>query len=142
MSTAAQAFRRPLPGNVLVASSNPARRQQWIQSLHRADWPAQEACGGADALWKLESGGCRLLLLDPKLADLDSQELVGMVEARFPSTDVVLLDSETGRAKLPPELINSPIYHLLSTCADAPSQTSEPTPAPPAGVRTRGIMKA
>ncbi|MGA2960097.1 MAG: sigma-54 dependent transcriptional regulator [Candidatus Korobacteraceae bacterium] len=116
MTTAAQNFSAPGSRNVLIASSNQLRRQRWIESLHRASWPTREACGGADALSQLEtSGGCRLLLLDQKLPDLDTQELVGIIESRFPSTDVVLLDAETGRAQLPLELRNSPLYHALAS---------------------------
>ena len=76
----------------------------------------REACGGADALIQLESsGGCRLLLLDQKLPDLDTNELVEIIESRFPSTDVVLLDAETGRAQVPLELRNSPLYRTLAS---------------------------
>ncbi len=116
MTTAAQNFSAPGSRNVLVASSNQLRRQRWIESLHRAAWPTREACGGADALDQLEaSGGCRLLLLDQKLPDLNTQELVGIIESRFPSTDVVLLDAETGRAQLPLELRGSPLYRTLAS---------------------------
>ncbi len=116
MTTAVQSFSAPGVRNVLIASSNQLRRQRWIESLGRASWPVREACGGADALIKLESsGGCRLLLLDQKLPDLDTNELVEIIESRFPSTDVVLLDAETGRAQVPLELRNSPLYRTLAS---------------------------
>ncbi len=128
MTTAAQNFSPPGSRNVLIASSNQLRRQRWIESLRRAAWPTREACGGADALGQLESsGGCRLLLLDQKLPDLNTQELVGMIESRFPSTDVVLLDAETGRAQLPPELGSSPLYRTLASFeGDAESDSPSP----------------
>ena len=129
MTTAAQNFSAPGSRNVLIASSNQLRRQRWIESLHRASWPTREACGGADALSQLESsGGCRLLLLDQKLPDLDTQELVGIIESRFPSTDVVLLDAETGRAQLPLELRSSPLYRTLASfeSEEEPGSSSPP----------------
>ena len=116
MTTAVQNFTASGSRNILIASSNQIRRQRWIESLRRASWPTREACGGADALSQLESGGgCRLLLLDQKLADLDTEELVGIIESRFPSTDVVLLDAETGRAQLPLELRGSALYRTLAS---------------------------
>ena len=116
MTTAAQNFSAPGARNVLIASSNQLRRQRWIESLGRASWPVREACGGADALIQLESsGGCRLLLLDQKLPDLDTNELVEIIESRFPSIDVVLLDAETGRAQVPLELRSSPLYRTLAS---------------------------
>jgi DNA-binding NtrC family response regulator len=133
MTTAAQNFSPPGSRNVLIASSNQGRRQRWIESLHRASWPTREACGGADALSQLEnSGGCRLLLLDQKLPDLDTEELVGIIESRFPSTDVVLLDAVTGRAQLPLELRNSPLYRTLASF----ESEDEPESSPPQMLRT------
>jgi DNA-binding NtrC family response regulator len=97
--------------------------------LHRASWPTREACGGADALSQLEaSGGCRLLLLDQKLPDLDTEELVGIIESRFPSTDIVLLDTETGRAQLPLELRGSPLYRTLASFEGEEEPGSAPQP--------------
>jgi DNA-binding NtrC family response regulator len=116
MTTAAQNFPAPGSRNILIASANQLRRQRWSESLHRASWPTREACGGADALSQLESsGGCHLLLLDQKLPDLDTKELVGIIESRFPSTDIVLLDAETGNAQLPLELRGSPLYSTLAS---------------------------
>jgi DNA-binding NtrC family response regulator len=131
MTTAAQNFSAPGSRNVLIASSNQLRRQRWTESLRRAAWPTREACGGADALDQLESsGGCRLLLLDQKLPDLNTQELVGIIESRFPSTDVVLLDAETGRAQLPPELGSSPLYRTLASFEGDEESGSPSLPMP------------
>jgi DNA-binding NtrC family response regulator len=129
MTTAAQNFPAPGSRNILIASSNQVRRQRWSESLHRASWPTREACGGADALSQLEaSGGCRLLLLDQKLPDLDTEELVGIIESRFPSTDIVLLDTETGRAQLPLELRGSPLYRTLASFEGEEEPGSAPQP--------------
>jgi DNA-binding NtrC family response regulator len=56
--------------------------------------PVQHALGGAEALVKLEKGDCQILFLDRSMPDLDSEELMAIVQRRFPSIQVVLLDAE------------------------------------------------
>ena len=51
------------PGGVLVASADAGFRRHVAHTLHSDRWPVQEALGGADALGKLESGSCHLLVL-------------------------------------------------------------------------------
>ncbi len=85
MTTAAQSFYSPDP-SVIVASSNPGLRKQIIQNLLHSRISAAEALGGADALGKLETSECQLLLLDRKLPDLDADELLQIIHARFPES--------------------------------------------------------
>jgi DNA-binding NtrC family response regulator len=54
------------------------------------------ARGGADALAKLESSECDVLLLDRRLPDLDADELIATIREQFPRVEVVELDSKTG----------------------------------------------
>ena len=96
MTLATQAFYSPDPA-VIVASPNSGFRHQIVQSLLLSRISATEALGGADALGKLESSECELLLLDTKLPDLDTDELQQLIHQRFPGIDVVLLD-EAGSA--------------------------------------------
>jgi DNA-binding NtrC family response regulator len=56
----------------------------------------QEVSGGADALVKLESGDWQLLFLDRRLPDLDAEEVIQIIKARFPGIEVVMLDSDGG----------------------------------------------
>ena len=56
------------------------------------------ACGGAEALAKLESGQWQMLFLDRQLPDLDAGELVLIIERRFPGIRVVMVDSETSES--------------------------------------------
>jgi DNA-binding NtrC family response regulator len=57
--------------------------------------PVENALGGAEALVKLEKGGWQVLFLDRRMPDLDSEELMAIVERRFPGIQVVLLDADT-----------------------------------------------
>lgn len=81
-------------GGALIASSNSALREQVLQRLNGRCRPVQQALGGADALIKLENGNWQVLFLDRRLPDLDAEELIAIIERRFPGTQVVLLDSD------------------------------------------------
>jgi DNA-binding NtrC family response regulator len=84
----------PPAGGALIASSNSALREQVLQRLNGRCRPVQQALGGADALVKLEGGNWQVLFLDRRLPDLDAEELIAIIERRFPGTQVVLLDSD------------------------------------------------
>src|SRR5579884_3470978 len=88
---------KPLPGGVLVASPDALFRRHIVKTLHGDRWPVQEALGGADALGKLETVPCQLLLLDRRLPDLDADELMQIIKLRFPGIEVVVLNPETGK---------------------------------------------
>ena len=96
----------------MVASPNSGFRKQIVDSLHLSRISAEEAFGGADALGKLESSECQLLLLDPKLPDLDATELQQLIHRRFPGIDVLLLD-EAGLPLLPSQWRSEGAHHLF-----------------------------
>jgi DNA-binding NtrC family response regulator len=85
----------PPEGAALIASSNSALREQVLHRLNGRCRPVQQVLGGADALVKLEKGSWQVLFLDRRLPDLDAEELIAIIERRFPGTQVVLLDSDT-----------------------------------------------
>jgi DNA-binding NtrC family response regulator len=85
-------------GAALIASPNPALRQEVLHRLNGRCRPVQQALGGADALAKLEKGGWQVLFLDRRLPDLDAEELMVIIGRRFPGIQVVLLDSELDHA--------------------------------------------
>jgi DNA-binding NtrC family response regulator len=87
----------PASGGALIASPSSSLREQVLQHLNGRCRPVQQALGGADALTKLEKGNWQLLFLDRHLRDLDVDELVAIIQRRFPETRVVLLDSDTAR---------------------------------------------
>ncbi len=128
MTSVAQSFYSPDPA-VIVASSNPGLRKQIIQNLLLSRISAAEALGGADALGKLESSECQLLLLDRKLPDLDADELLQIIHARFPGIDVLLLD-DTGNPACPSQWRSAGAHLLFDRMGqrEGPRATAGPLP--------------
>ncbi len=83
-------------GGALIASPNSAFREQVVDRLNGRCRPVQQVLGGAAALAKLEKGDWQLLFLDRRVSDLDSEELIAIIQKRFPGIQVVLLDSSAG----------------------------------------------
>lgn len=81
-------------GGALIASPSSALREQVLQRLDGRCRPVQQASGGADALVQLEKGTWRVLYLDRRLRDLDVEELIAIIQRRFPGTEVVMVDSD------------------------------------------------
>jgi DNA-binding NtrC family response regulator len=82
-------------GGALIASPSSALREQVLQTLKGRCRPVQQARGGAEALVTLEECDCEVLFLDRRLPDLDAEELIAIIERRFPGTQVVMLDSDS-----------------------------------------------
>ena len=81
-------------GGALIASASHKLRERALERMN-GRWPTvHHAVGGADALVKLEKGDWQVLFLDRQLPDLNSEELMGIVQRRFPGIEVVWLDSE------------------------------------------------
>jgi DNA-binding NtrC family response regulator len=98
-------------GGALIASPSRALREQVLRSLNGRWRPVQHALGGAEALVKLEQGDWQVLFLDRRVQDLNSEELMAIIERRFPGIQVVLLDSDAaspadhaGNARPDPDL--------------------------------------
>jgi len=81
-------------GGALIASPSSVLREQVLNRLNGRCRPVQQVAGGADALAKLEVGDWQLLFLDSRVPDLDTEELIAIIQRRFPGIQVVLLDSE------------------------------------------------
>jgi DNA-binding NtrC family response regulator len=78
--------------------------------LHRLNGrcrPVQQAWGGAEALVQLEKGNWQVLFLDRRLQDLDAEELIAIIQRRFPGIQVVLLDSDSPNAAEETETVRS-----------------------------------
>ncbi len=86
-------------GGTLIASPSSAMREQVLQRLDGRCRPVQQASGGAEALVQLEKGNWQVLYLDRRLRDLDVEELMAIIQRRFPGIQVVMVDSDA-----PPEV--------------------------------------
>jgi DNA-binding NtrC family response regulator len=84
----------------IVASASKAFRERILKRLGARNWAVEEALGGAQALSLVEDGAFRAILLDRWLPDLDVQELVDIIKARFPHVQVMVLGSEDEEGRL------------------------------------------
>jgi DNA-binding NtrC family response regulator len=92
--------------------------------------PVHHALGGADALVKLEQGEWQVLFLDRRLPDLDSDELIAIIQRRFPGTQEVLLDSDGGFPARDEEKIARPfVAEPVQQVAEEPSMQPGEHPA-------------
>jgi len=85
---------------VVVLSPNQALRRELMGKLRSPHWRITEAESGADALDKLGANETDLLLLDPRLPDLDSTEFSALVRMQFPDVQIVTVNSHTGQPLL------------------------------------------
>jgi transcriptional regulator with GAF, ATPase, and Fis domain len=87
------------PINVLVVSPNSELRQELQEKLGLPRWNVLQAMSGVTALEVLRGHGDEdaILLLDPRLPDLEPVEFDGLVRDRFPNVQVLMLNSQTGQ---------------------------------------------
>jgi transcriptional regulator with GAF, ATPase, and Fis domain len=88
-----------LPLTVLVVSPNAQLRQELREKLAPERWNVLQAGSGAGALEMLRKNEAEegVLLLDPMLPDLEPNGFRTIVQSRFPSTQVLMLNSQTGQ---------------------------------------------
>jgi DNA-binding NtrC family response regulator len=127
--------------STIVASPNRAFRKNLLQELAARDCFAEEAGGGAEALALIEEGNYRRLLLDKFLPDLDAQELVAIIHARFPQIEIEMLDSRKGNEVIggiaPSHSESSELFRLVQNSREPrvpidlprPFECSRPRPA-------------
>lgn len=84
---------QPVPSRLLIASADPAFRNQFLSSATSAEGNVEEALSGAHALAKLGSLCFDSLILDRRLPDLNVHEVADLVRRRFPQVKVTILDS-------------------------------------------------
>lgn len=120
MSASSVAFVGRRDQRVLVASSCVDFREHVVRTLALASCTAHEAAGGADALLKLHQSEYDALLLDPYLQDLEVNELIATVRARYPELNVVLLERQDLNEPIP---INLKDRRDDCAVAELPAQT-------------------
>jgi DNA-binding NtrC family response regulator len=85
---------------VLLVSPNSRLRAQLREKLRQPRWTLTEAAGGAEALEYLHENFSELLLLDPLLPDLESNEFSAMVRELFPDVQILTVNPHTGQLVL------------------------------------------
>jgi DNA-binding NtrC family response regulator len=111
MASAVLGLVKNASASIIVASANEGFRRRVVELLRSTQWSAEEALGGAEALTKIEQGGCQLLLLDRWLPDLDVTELSGIVKTRYPEVGVSVVDSDTGAPLSPEAWCGGSLFH-------------------------------
>ena len=91
---------------VLVVSPDGDLRRDLMSRVQVERWRLMEAVSGAHALDVLESENFELLLLDPILPDLDTDEFQSLVRIQFPKLQILALDRQT---TLPPPSPQTPL---------------------------------
>lgn len=129
--------------HILVASPSHVVRQRVLESLRSPARRVEQASGGAEALDHLENGLWQVLFLDRSLPDLNAEELSATIRQRFPSVEIVLLDSEDGDAPmterefpaLPMTGLSAPAAPLSARVLAADSIVQAPLPGMIGGSR-------
>jgi transcriptional regulator with PAS, ATPase and Fis domain len=87
------------PIDVYIVSPNPRICEMLQAKLVPPRWNVILARSGTCALELLYKGGCdeAVLLLDPILPDLESNEFQRIVKDRIPNTQILMLNSHTGQ---------------------------------------------
>jgi transcriptional regulator with GAF, ATPase, and Fis domain len=95
----AERFEDRLPFTVLVVSPNAQLRQELDEKLTPERWKVLQSASGAGALELLRKHDADegVLLLDPSLPDLEADGFRAIVRNRFPNTQVLMLNSQTGQ---------------------------------------------
>ncbi len=75
---------------LLVGSDAALRRDLRIRLAHPR-WSIREAHSGSDALEKLMQEGSEVMLLQPRLSDLDAVEFQSFVRTNFPEVEILTL---------------------------------------------------
>jgi DNA-binding NtrC family response regulator len=116
--------------SILIVTPDTLTRRRLGESLRKMASVA-DASTGAEALSVLEHQGASIVVLDRKLPDLNTDELIGVVEKQFPCTNVVLLDG--GELELPEELRGCDAYRWFCEFNCSVEQPAAPLCTPNRG---------
>jgi DNA-binding NtrC family response regulator len=132
---------------VIVISPNPQLRQELESKLAPERWNVLQAGSGVKALELLREQEAEdgVLLLDPMLPDLEVEGFRAIVRNRFPHTQVLMLNSQTGQLLVgssSPTPVSAKLADLINRGGAARSTSF--TPRPPDVLRAapeRGVIK-
>ena len=122
------------PVQVLVVSPNVQLRQELQEKLSPERWNVLLTGSGAGALELLrnhETGG-GVLLLDPMLPDLEPNGFRALVRNRFPETQVLMLNSQTGQLLVgssSPTPVSARLVDAINSGATVRTPVVVPAPA-------------
>jgi transcriptional regulator with GAF, ATPase, and Fis domain len=139
------------PIDVIVVSPNIDLRQDLQEKLKLPHWSVIQASSGAVALELLRKYGNEdaVLLLDPQLPDLEPTEFEGLVRARFPNTQVMMLNPQTGQLLVGSVSPTEESAQLLDTInrggsvrigVRLVSETESQRSVPQGGIRLHGMI--
>lgn len=114
---------------VLLVSQNVRLRSELREKLQSPRWMLSEAASGAEALESLHECPSEILLLDPVLPDLESEEFCGMVREQFSGVQVLTINATTGTLVLgssSPTSLASQVADALYTGVKSPGPALSP----------------
>jgi transcriptional regulator with PAS, ATPase and Fis domain len=140
------------PFNVIVVSPNAQLRQELEEKLVPERWCVFQAGSGAGALELLRKheSSDGVLLLDPMLPDLEPDGFRAIVGHRFPNTQVLMLNSQTGQLLVgssSPTPVSAKLVNVINSGGAARSASFAPAIAEPShsaqdrnGIKLRGMI--
>jgi transcriptional regulator with PAS, ATPase and Fis domain len=140
------------PFNVIVVSPNAQLRQELEEKLLPERWCVFQAGSGAGALELLRKheSSDGVLLLDPMLPDLEPDGFRAIVSNRFPNTQVLMLNSQTGQllvGSASPTPVSAKLVNVINSGGAARSTSFSPavteiTQVAPErhGIKLRGMI--
>jgi transcriptional regulator with GAF, ATPase, and Fis domain len=115
--------------SVLLVSPNSRLRAQLREKLRQPRWNLTEAAGGAEAFEYLHESFSEILLLDPLLPDLESNEFSAMVREQFPGVQILTVNPHTGQLVLgasSPTALSAQLTEVLYGAVNAQPSTASP----------------
>jgi transcriptional regulator with PAS, ATPase and Fis domain len=139
MGSAAVRFAREedrVPIDVFIVSPNARLRQELHDKLGLPRWNVIHAGSGAEALEILRNhlGDDGVLLMDLVLPDLEPNEFHGMVKLRYPNTQILTLNSQTGQLLIgtsSPTVISTRLVNVINNREGNPGSPLSIVPSEP-----------
>jgi transcriptional regulator with GAF, ATPase, and Fis domain len=112
----------------LVVSPNSRLKAELQEKLRFSRWSLSEAASGAEAIERLSTKHCEIILLDPVLPDLQVEDFSAIVREQFPTVQLISVDPQTG---MPGLGTPSPTGHVAVQLTEAIHRRGEERSASP-----------
>ncbi len=125
---------------LLLVGSDAALRHDLRRQLSNPRWSVREAQSGSEAIEKLMADGSEIMLLEPRLPDLDVTEFQGIVRAQFPSVEILTLGEQPVGSQIDGPLSRSAfeLGELLMSGRVVPRQETQLPSLPSSGLTPPG----